>query len=176
MSSESAKSSIDDASIAGGPAPAAPSESALNAEGTALVAPEYERLADLFSRIYSETRSIAVALELLDAERARNVTEAPIDLRLPSRVLAVAASLYYVKPARKLAQPGNHRDISRARWVASWLLRKHGWTTLKIGRFLSVDHSTVIYGLRRIAADPSLRRMAHAAADLLARDSLPGAP
>jgi chromosomal replication initiation ATPase DnaA len=176
MSSESPTSSIDDTSIAEEPVTAASSDAALAAEGTAPAATGYERLADLFSRIYSQTRSIALALELLDAERARDAAAAPIDLRLPSRIVEVAASLYYVRPARRLLRPGSHRDICHARWVASWLLRKQGWTTLKIGRFLSVDHSTVIYGLRRIAADPSLRRMAHAAVDLLTRDALPGAP
>jgi chromosomal replication initiation ATPase DnaA len=137
---------------------------------------EYERLADRFSRIYAETGSIAATLELLDAERAGDTSSTAIDLQLPNHVLDVAASLYYVKPARRLLRPGSHRDICAARWIASWLLRKHGWTTLKIGRFLSVDHSTVIHGLRRVAADATLRRMVCLAAELLASRSARVAP
>jgi chromosomal replication initiation ATPase DnaA len=128
---------------------------------------EYERLAHRFSSIYAETHSIAVTLEMLDAERAR-ATSTTVDPRLPHRVLEVAASLYYVRPPNRLLRPGSHRDICAARWIASWLLRQQGWTLLKIGRFLSVDHSTVLHGLRRVTSDATLRRMAHAAAELLA--------
>jgi len=32
---------------------------------------DYDRLAETFSRIYAETHSIAIALEILDAQRAR---------------------------------------------------------------------------------------------------------
>lgn len=149
---------------------------AVATDGDAPPASEYDRLAGRFSSIYAETRSIAVTLELLDAERARDTQTAAIDLQLPNHVLEVAASLYYVKPPTRLLRPGSHRDICAARWVASWLLRKQGWTTLKIGRFLSVDHSTVIHGLRRVAADASLSRVAHAAAELLASRSARAEP
>jgi chromosomal replication initiation ATPase DnaA len=136
---------------------------------------EYERLADRFSSIYAETHSIAVTLEILDAERARETSPAVMDPQLPDRVVEVAASLFYVKPPKRLLRPGNHRDICAARWIASWLLRQQGWTLMKIAGFLSIDHSTVLYGLRRVTADATLRRKAHAALGLLVVPARPAA-
>ena len=118
-----------------------------------------------------ETRSIAATLELRDAQRTAEISTPVIDLALPNRVIEIAASFFHVRPPRRLLRPGRHRDICAARWVASWLLRQQGWTTLKIGRFFSIDHSTVIHGLRRVANDVTLRRVAHAAAELLAARS-----
>jgi chromosomal replication initiation ATPase DnaA len=138
------------------------------AEGPAPAISEYERLADRFSAIYAETRSIAATLEILDAERARETSTVVVDARLPNRILEVAASLYHVKPPNRLLRPGSHRDICAARWISCWLLRRQGWTLLKIGRFLSVDHSTVLHGLRRVTSDAALRRTAQTAAALLA--------
>lgn len=128
---------------------------------------DYERLADLFSQIYFETHSISVTLELLDGRRAAGTSERIIDHDLPKRVLQIAASFFHVKAPCRLLRPGRHRDICAARWIASWLLRRQGWTTLKIGRFFSIDHSTVIHGLRRVRDDVALRRVAYAADALL---------
>ena len=112
-------------------------------------ASEYERLADLFARIYSETHSIAATLELLDAERARAPSMPQvIDLDLPDRVVEIAASFFHVKPARRLLRPDRHRDICHARWIASWLLRQQGWSTPKIGRCLSLTIRPLSTGSR----------------------------
>lgn len=128
----------------------------------------YDRLAEAFSRVYAETGSIATALEVLDTQRARQALAKPVP-DLPKRVLAAAASFFHVPPAR-LLRPGRHRDICSARWVAAWMLRRRNWSTTKIGRFLGLDHSTVLHGLRRVADNQELLLMASAAEDRLERD------
>jgi chromosomal replication initiation ATPase DnaA len=130
----------------------------------------YDRLAQTFSRVYAETGSIATTLEVLDTQRARELVAKPIP-DLPKRVIAAAASLFHVAPAARLLRPGRHRDISSARWIAAWLLRRRNWSTLKIGRYLGIDHSTVLYGLRRVAASQELLLIASAAEDQIAGEA-----
>lgn len=115
----------------------------------------YEHLADVFSRVYEATNDIAITLEVLDANRAREDVAKPIP-DLPTRVLAVAASLFHVTSPGRLLRPGRHRDLCAARWVSAWVLHRRGWSTLKIGRFLRLDHSTVLHGLRRVAGSREL--------------------
>lgn len=128
----------------------------------------YDRLAAAFSRVYAETGSIATTLEVLDTQRAREgVAESAPDL--PKRVLAAAAALFHVTPPARLLRPGRHRDICSARWIAAWMLRRRQWSTLKIGRFLGLDHSTVLHGLRRVAGSENLLLIASAAEEALER-------
>jgi hypothetical protein len=122
----------------------------------------YDRLAQVFSRVYAETGSIATTLEVLDTQRARELVTKPTP-DLPKRVLAAAAALFHVAPPARLLSPGRHRDICSARWIAAWMLRMRNWSTPKIGRFLGLDHSTVLHGLRRVAASQELLLMARAA-------------
>ena len=126
----------------------------------------YDRLAEAFSRVYAETGSIATTLEVLDTQRARELVAQPIP-DLSKRVLAAAASLFHVVPPSRLLRPGRHRDICSARWVAAWVLRRRNWSTPKIGRFFCLDHSTVLHGLRRVAASQELLLIARAAEDLI---------
>lgn len=130
----------------------------------------YERLARAFSAVYAETGSIATALEVLDTQRERAAVAKPAP-DFPRRVLAAAASLFYV-PAARLLRPGRHRDICSARWVAAWILRRHNWSTTKIGGFLGLDHSTVLHGLRRVAGSNELLLAARAAEAALERGSI----
>ena len=125
----------------------------------------YDRLAQVFSRVYAETHSVATALEVLDMHRAREAVARPIP-DLPKHVLTIAASVFHV-PASRLLQPGRHRDICSARWIASWLLHRRRWTTVKIGRYLGLDHSTVLHGLRRVANSDDLLLLARRADELL---------
>lgn len=134
----------------------------------------YDRLAQVFSRVYAETGSIATTLEVLDTQRARELVAKPTP-DLPKRVLAAAAALFHVTPPARLLRPGRHRDICSARWVAAWMLRRRNWSTPKIGRFLGLDHSTVLHGLRRVAASEDLLLMASAAEEQVADDPLAGA-
>lgn len=129
----------------------------------------YDRLAQVFSRVYAETGSIATTLEVLDTQRARElVAKPPPDL--PKRVLATAAALFHVTPPARLLRPGRHRDICSARWVAAWILRRRRWSTVKIGRFFGLDHSTVLHGLRRVAASQELILQARLAEEMLCHD------
>jgi chromosomal replication initiation ATPase DnaA len=123
----------------------------------------YDRLAEAFSRVYAETRSIATTLEVLDTQRTRQAVAKPVP-DLPKRVLAAAASFFHVPPAR-LLRPGRHRDICTARWIAAWIFRRRDWSTPKIGRFFGLDHSTVLHGLRRVAASQDLLLIARVAED-----------
>jgi hypothetical protein len=126
---------------------------------------QYDRLAEVFSRVYAETSSVAIALEVLDTFRAREAVARP-SVDLPRRVLNVAASVCHV-PASRLLRPGRHRDICSARWIASWLLHRRRWTTVKIGRYLGLDHSTVLHGLRRVANSRELLLLARGAEAML---------
>lgn len=129
----------------------------------------YDRLAEAFSRVYAETGSIATTLEVLDTQRARQAIAKPVP-DLPKRVLAAAASSFHVPPAR-LLRPGRHRDICCARWIAAWMLRRRNWSTPKIGRFLGLDHSTVLHGLRRVGESDALLLAARTAEDRLEREA-----
>jgi chromosomal replication initiation ATPase DnaA len=98
---------------------------------------------------------------VLDVHRAR-ITVLPPGPELPQRVLAAAASVFNL-PMSRLLRPGRHRDVCYARWVAAWMLRQRAWSTVKIGRFLGLDHSTILHGLRRVANDAHLMLHARAA-------------
>jgi hypothetical protein len=141
------------------------------AETPAPASNTYERLAEVFTLVYAETHDIAIALEVVDTHRARELILRPVP-DLPQRVLVVAAALFQV-PASRLLRPGRQRDVCSARWIAAWLLRQGGWSTLKIGRFLHLDHSTVLHGLRRVGVDPGLLLAAREAADRLGSALVP---
>jgi hypothetical protein len=125
----------------------------------------YDRLAQVFSRVYAETRSVAIALEVLDTFRAREAVARP-SVDLSEQVLMVATSVCHV-PVSRLLRPGRHRDICCARWIASWLFHRRRWTTVKIGRYLGLDHSTVLHGLRRVAGCRHLLLLARSAEAIL---------
>lgn len=42
------------------------------------------------------------------------------------------------------------RCMHRARWEIAVALTNRGWSTLKIGRFLNKDHTTVVHYLKRL--------------------------
>jgi chromosomal replication initiation ATPase DnaA len=114
----------------------------------------YERWATVFSRVHAEVGSIAVALEVLDTYRARqSLRPRPIDV--PRRILALSAAVFYV-PVHRLLERNRHRDVADARYVAAWVLRRRRWGYEKIAEFFGLDHSTIIHGLRKVAANDHL--------------------
>jgi hypothetical protein len=115
----------------------------------------YERYADVFSRVYADAQSIAIALEVLDTYRAREALAGPADQDLPKRVLATAASLFHV-PVKRLLERNRRADVTSARYVAAWMLRRRRWSFPKIAEFFGLDHSTIIHGLRKIATTSDL--------------------
>jgi hypothetical protein len=126
----------------------------------------YERYAGVFSRAYADVHSIALALEIVDTYRAREALTRPVDLGRPERVLAVAASLFDV-PARRLLERNRRSDVTAARYVAAWIFRRRRWALTKIAEFLCLDHSTIVHGLRKVAATSHLLLAALKAEQLL---------
>jgi len=126
----------------------------------------YERYADVFSRVYADARSIAIALEVLDTYRAREVLVRPADHDLPKRAIATAASLFHV-PAKRLLERNRRADVTSARYVAAWVLRRRRWSYAKIAELFDLDHSTIIHGLRKVAATGDLLLAALNAEQLL---------
>jgi chromosomal replication initiation ATPase DnaA len=129
----------------------------------------------LFSRVYADVHSIALALEVLDTYRAREALTRPADLDLPKRVLAAAASLFHV-PAKRLLQRNRRSDVTSARYVAAWVLRRQRWAHTKIAEFLGLDHSTIIHGLRKVTATAHLLLAALKAEQLLDTQFPPDPP
>jgi chromosomal replication initiation ATPase DnaA len=126
----------------------------------------YSRYAEMFSRVYHETGSLEIALEVHDTLRAREGLAHAARPDLPERILEVVASLFGVSK-RRLHERSRHRDVTSARYVAAWVLFRRHWTKAKIGVFFDLDHSTVIHGLRRVAGNTELLVAAHRAAQLL---------
>jgi chromosomal replication initiation ATPase DnaA len=129
----------------------------------------YARYADLFSRIYAETGSIEIALEVYETQRAREDLLRPKRLDLPERVVELAAAAFGVTPSRLYAAD-RHSAVVAARRVASWVLRRRHWSKQQIGDYFHQDHSTVITGLRVVANDQQLLLAAHKAAHMLELD------
>jgi chromosomal replication initiation ATPase DnaA len=81
------------------------------------------------------------------------------DLRMVERV---AAELETTVEALRREYTGNH-PYAKPRQLAMWLLReRHGLTYQAIGRALGCDHSTAIYGVRRVEADAGMLERARA--------------
>jgi hypothetical protein len=127
----------------------------------------YARYAEVFSRVYAETGSIEIALEVVDAFRTREAVLPPVIADVPTVVLRVVAQVFSVKPKMLLGR-NRHRDVTSARYVASWLLFRRRWSKSKIASFFDLDHSTVIHGLRLVATDAALLVAAHKAEQFIA--------
>jgi Bacterial dnaA protein helix-turn-helix len=126
----------------------------------------YDRYATVFSRIYKETASIAVALEVVDAYRAREMLTQPRVPDFGTLVVAIVARRFSLRP-KLLFDRNRHRDVTSARYVAAWILFRHRWAKAKIATYFHLDHSTVIHGLKRVASDNALLVAAHLAEQLL---------
>jgi hypothetical protein len=126
----------------------------------------YARYADVFSRVHAETGSIEIALEVLDTYRSREELAPRRPPELADRIVHIAARLFGVNPKR-LFEADRHQDVAAARWIAAWLLVRHRWAKRKIASYLRHDRSTIISGLRRVAADHELLAAAHNAEVLL---------
>jgi hypothetical protein len=115
----------------------------------------YERYADVFSRVYVDAHSIAIALEVLDIHRACAARARPADLDFPGRVLETAATLFSVPPGR-LRERNRRTDVTSARYVAAWVLRRHRWVYPKIAELFGLNHATIIHGIRKVSASSHL--------------------
>ncbi len=50
---------------------------------------------------------------------------------------------------REILSPFREKPVVYARWSIMLTLRRRGWSTPQIGKFLGRDHSTIVDGLRR---------------------------
>jgi chromosomal replication initiator protein len=99
-----------------------------------------------FSQITREPITLAAAKDQLKPVLALKSTEVPI-----SRVIDVVAA-YYGLRAKDLTGPSRQRQVTRARQVAMYLVRKHlGRSLPEIGRaFGDRDHTTVLASVQKI--------------------------
>ena len=128
----------------------------------------YRRHAEVFCRVFHETGSLEIALEVYDAYRTREAL-APARPDLLDRVLTVSGSLFGV-PRKRVLERRRHNHLTSARYVAAWLLRRRQWSMPRIGEVLGLDHSTVLSGLRKVANTTELLVAAHKAELLLQAD------
>lgn len=126
----------------------------------------YDRYATVFSRIYRETGSIAVALEVYDTYRAREAAAPRRRPDMATLVVEIVARSFSVK-TKLLFESNRHRDVTSARYVAAWILFRQQWAKTKIADYFHLDHSTVIHGLRKVASDNTLLVAAQLAEQLL---------
>ena len=127
----------------------------------------YRRWAEVFSQVHRETKSIEIALEVLDTLKERERVLRPRHrIDEPNRIVEICASLFYV-PKKRLFERNRRNDVTSARYVASWLLRRRRWPTTKIGEYFGLDHSTIISGLRKVARTDHLLLAASKAEHLL---------
>jgi hypothetical protein len=129
----------------------------------------YSRWAAIFERAHHDTNSIAIALEVLDTlrERERGRVRAVTDE--PGRILRIAAAHFHV-PAERLRERNRRSDVTSARYVSAWILRRRHWSLVKLGEFFHLDHSTILSGLRKVDTTPHLLYAAHKAEQLLEID------
>ena len=66
-------------------------------------------------------------------------------------IIKWAADFTGVSSAKMIGR-GRSQEISKARWLAMWLIREHrGLSTPAIGRIFNRDHTTVLHGLDRVS-------------------------
>lgn len=129
----------------------------------------YARYADIFARIYAETGSVEIALEVYETYRAREQFDRPKRIDLPNRIVEIAAAIFGIAPTR-VFKADRHSDVVATRRIVAWALYRRRWSTLRIGAFLNHDHSTILTGLRVVADDQELLLAAHKAEHLLEVD------
>lgn len=80
--------------------------------------------------------------------------------------LVVAVAALYEVPEDFLSSPNlTGRPVIHARFAVCWLLRQRGLSTVRIGRVVGRDHTSVLNACRVIEADPPrlaiLRQILH---------------
>jgi chromosomal replication initiator protein len=87
--------------------------------------------------------------------------EMEMERATPARRLLVVVAEHYDVTVADLTGPSRRRDILRPRRVAMYLLRDHLHLTYpSIGRLLHRDHSTVVYGARRVRDEEDTAQLA----------------
>lgn len=68
----------------------------------------------------------------------------------PRRIIVEMTAMAHGLTVQDLTGPDRHRPIVRVRWRAMAEMRREGYSLPQIGRALKRDHTTIIYGLRRL--------------------------
>lgn len=58
--------------------------------------------------------------------------------------------------------PSRARPLAEVRWIAWWVMRKHGWPPTAIARVWGRTHPTIHYGLRAMEARVDLQAIGRA--------------
>lgn len=125
----------------------------------------YEEKADVFSRAFVDTGSVADSLRIADAVAEATPDKAPdIIARWAPRidaVLTAVADHHEQTQAWITEKKRGSRERSDARHVACWLLRQiTPMSTPEIGWVIGMDHSTVCHAIRRVWGTVQLRETA----------------
>jgi len=118
-----------------------------------------DQLVNLRERVNAEIareRAYRKRVELLSRDVSAAMTN---PATIGHRVLDEVTTVFDVTVGEILSS-SRHRDVVHARQVAAWLLRAGGLSSPQIGRILGRDHTTVLYGVNRVEADPVLRKVA----------------
>lgn len=109
------------------------------------------RDAALAARAEDHAARVAVLRADPDPGPTRLPVATPRAVRARARAVIAAVTAYYRLDAAALTCPGRGREVSEARQVACYLLRRdYGLTYSEIGGHLQRDHSTVMHGVERI--------------------------
>lgn len=109
------------------------------------------RDAALAARAEDHAARVAVLRADLDPAPTRLPVVTPRAVRARAAAVIAAVTAYYRLDAAALTRPGRGREVSEARQVACYLLRRdYGLTYSEIGGHLQRDHSTVMHGVERI--------------------------
>jgi chromosomal replication initiation ATPase DnaA len=78
---------------------------------------------------------------------------------ITERIVCAVAEEFGLRPS-ELKRRDKSKRVARPRQVAIWLMRERGMVLTEIGGAFGLHHTTVLHGLRAVAADPELRSTA----------------
>lgn len=102
-------------------------------------------LHEALSRLEAEAARIRKQIRSAEAAGA-----APFDLRALIRAVADEEGV----PVEDIMRRTRTHKIAKARWKIWATLKKRGWSYPRIARPFRVDHTTVLYGVRRFHGAP----------------------
>lgn len=121
-------------------------------------------LRDEVERLIEMEQQMLTAMEGARSKLARlqlTTTTVPGDDDWPEHILASVA-VAYGRDVEDLRGTSRKQDLVEPRMVAAYLLRAYGLGSVRIGRLLRRDSSTVLYAFDRIQREPTwLRRAEH---------------
>lgn len=125
---------------------------------------------DRLVALYKRRQEVIAAIE--SGHKRRQEIDAEIEIELANQrrleadqVLAAVATAYVVD-VDQLRGRARNAHLAEARHIAFWILcRRRCWSLHAIGSLMHRDHSSVLHGVRRVAASEELQAIA---ADLYA--------